>query len=198
MLANGFHAVPKGKVATIVTHLEMQGCPALRQVSLPSGVEFREVDADADWFRDVFRRVGSLKWLWYGRLKLENAALDALLADPKVEHYTLSKNGRDEALLELDYRQEGDCELAYFGVTPALIGTGSGRYLMNEAITQAWAKPIRRLHVHTCTMDSPQALAFYQRSGFSTVRQEVEIDDDPRVLGILPRSAGPHVPIYDL
>jgi GNAT superfamily N-acetyltransferase len=196
MLADGLHDVPAGKVAMVVTHLEMPARPALKSVELPPSVQFRSVDADACWFRDVFLRVGSLEWLWYGRLKMSDDALAGILADPKVEHYTLSKDGRDEAILELDFRESGACELSYFGMTGALIGSGCGRYLMNKAIERAWSAPIERFHVHTCTLDSPQALNFYRRSGFIPTRQQVEIDDDPRVNGILPATAGPNVPIF--
>lgn len=197
MLTDGFHDIPAGKVAMIVTHLEMREKPALRPVPLPDGVIFKPVAATPEWYRDVFRRVGSENWLWYGRLKMSQTELSSILSDPDVHHFTLSRNGSDEALLELDFRQDGACELAYFGLTDSLIGSGCGRYLMNEAISRAFERPITRFHVHTCTIDSPQALGFYQRSGFTPVRQQVEIDDDPRVIGILPRSAGPAVPIFD-
>lgn len=197
MLSDGLHNVPTGKVAMVVTHLEMCKAPATRPQNLPAGITFRKVEADVAWFRDIFYRVGLLEWLWYERLKLADADLSAILCDPRVEHYTLARNGKDEALLELDFRESGACELAYFGVTPALIGTGCGRYLMNEAIARAWARPIDRFHVHTCTFDSPKALSFYRRSGFTPVRQQVEIDDDPRLLGLLPRNAGPNIPIFD-
>jgi GNAT superfamily N-acetyltransferase len=196
MLTNGFHAVPPGKVAMVVTHLEMRARPELADITLPEGVTFHDIDADVDWFRDIFRRVGAHPWLWYGRLKLDDAALSAILDDPLVTHHTLRRDGRDEALLELDFRQEGACELSYFGLTPALIGTGAGRFLMREATARAWARPISRFHVHTCTLDSPQALNFYRRSGFVPLRQEVEIDDDPRLTGLLPRDAAPQVPIF--
>ncbi|ABG30629.1 N-acetyltransferase [Roseobacter denitrificans] len=197
MLGNGFHGIPAGKLAMIVTYLEMRERAAVTPRPLPEGLALREVAADPIWFRDIFTRVGSLNWLWYGRLKLNDTDLAAILQDPKVEHYTLTKDGKDEALLELDFREDGVCELAYFGLTPALIGMGAGRCLMNEAIMRAWARPISLLHVHTCTLDSPQALDFYRRSGFTPVRQEVEIDDDPRILGILPRTAGANIPIFD-
>jgi GNAT superfamily N-acetyltransferase len=196
MLADGFHDVPPAKVAMVVTYLEMRQCAEIKDIRLPDGVSFHRVDADVDWFRDVFMRVGALEWLWFARLKMNEAELSGILQDPDVEHYTLRLNGRDEALLELDFRQEGACELSYFGLTPALFGTGSGRYLMNEAIQRAWSRPIRRFHVHTCTIDSPKALSFYQRSGFTPVRQQVEVADDPRVTGLLPRSAAPNVPIF--
>jgi hypothetical protein len=60
---------------------------------------------------------------------------------------------------------------------------------------EGWARPIRRFWVHTCTLDHPDALAFYVRSGFTPYRQQIEIADDPRQTGALPRHAAPRVPI---
>jgi hypothetical protein len=61
----------------------------------------------------------------------------------------------------------------------------------------AWAEPIRRFWLHTCTFDHPSALAFYQRSGFTPFRRQVEITDDPRLDGICPRGAARHIPIVE-
>jgi len=194
MLPDGLHDVPPGKIAMVVTHLQMTAAPVLNDVPLRDGVTFRQVAPTVAWYRDIFDRVGA-PWLWYGRRRLTDAALGTILSDPDVAHYTLTRRGRDEALLELDFRKPGQCELAYFGLTPALIGTGAGRYLMNAATQLAWAQPIDRFHVHTCTIDSQQALRFYIRSGFAPYRQQVEIDDDPRGIGLLPKDAAPHVPM---
>ena len=68
---------------------------------------------------------------------------------------------------------------------------------MNRAIERAWSQPIRRFWVHTCTLDSPGAIGFYQRSGFRPYAIEVEVADDPRLSGHLPRTAAPHVPIIE-
>ncbi|MGC1495298.1 MAG: GNAT family N-acetyltransferase [Sulfitobacter sp.] len=195
MLRDGLHDVPQGKVAMVVTHLEMHAPAPMRPVPTPDGVSFRKVTPDIAWYRDIFNRVGALDWLWYGRLTLSDADLNDILINPKVAFYTLTRDGVDEAMLELDFRQGDDCELAYFGLTSNLIGSGAGRYLMNKAIELAWANPIKRFHVHTCTIDSEQALSFYIRSGFTPYRRQVEIDDDPRLTGLLPETAAPHVPL---
>lgn len=196
MLRDGLHKVPFGKLATVVTHLEMTQAAPQRPASLPDGIELRAVPKPSlEWYRDLFHRVGSQDWLWFGRLKMPETELSNILDDPLVEVFTLTKDGKDEALLELDFRTEGACELAYFGLTASLIGSGAGRALMNHAIKQAWSRPITRFHVHTCTLDSQQALSFYIRSGFTPIRQEIEIDDDPRQLGLLPLTAAPHVPV---
>jgi len=194
ILSNGQFAVPAGKMPVVVTYLEMRAQPELKQASLPDGITFRQVEPTVAWYRDIFSRVGS-DWIWYGRLQLDDKALGAVLENPLVQFFTLTQNGTDEALLELDFRKQGECELAYFGLTNRLIGSGAGRYLMTQAINRAWAAGISRFHVHTCTNDSPQALAFYVRSGFSPFKREVDIDDDPRLNGLLPRDTAPAIPI---
>ena len=44
-------------------------------------------------------------------------------------------------------------------------------------------------------LNREDALAFYQRSGFRPFRRQIEIVDDPRLAGILPLTAAPHVPV---
>lgn len=196
-LADGLHDVPRGKLATVVTHLEMRAAAPLRDSPAPKGITLERISKPGlEWYRDLFNRVGGHDWLWFSRLKMSDEALSGILNDPMVHIWTLIKDGRAEGLLELDFRQTGDCELAFFGVTAALIGTGAGRFLMNQAISQAWAQPIKRFHVHTCTLDHPDAVGFYIRSGFKPVRQQIEIEDDPRVTGDFPASAGCHVPVF--
>jgi hypothetical protein len=67
---------------------------------------------------------------------------------------------------------------------------------MEEAIDLAFARPTtRRLWLHTCHFDSPQALPFYQRMGFKPYARAVEVFDDARLDGRLEAGAGPHVPL---
>jgi len=195
MLSDGFHDIPAGKVAMVVTYLEMHA-PTLRGAPLPDGLTFEEMNPDVASYRTLYRRVGD-DWLWFGRNLLPDADLAAILDDPATRYFTFMKDGVPEALLELDFRQEGECELAYFGLTSNLIGTGAGAYLMDRAVEHAFARPIGRLHVHSCTIDSPQALAFYLRSGFTPVMQKIEIADDPRIAHGYDRALAPHVPIID-
>lgn len=198
MLANGTYDVPPGKVVEVVTHLEMRAKPVLRPAAMPEGVRIVPVAApEVGWYRDLFRRVGGQDWLWFSRMAMEDAELAEVLSDPRAPLFFVEQEGCAEGMLELDFREEGACELAYFGLTSALIGKGAGRALMNFAIETAWARPIERCHVHTCSLDSPQALDFYRRSGFTPTHQQVAISDDPRLSGVLPRDAGPHVPIFD-
>ena len=203
VLADGFASVPAGRVATIVTSLEMTSRPGgLVPTPLPQGVALERVTLpDLDWYRQLFRSVGE-DWLWFSRLRLDDAQLSAVVHDPNVHVHALtvpSPTGSvaEAGILELDFRTAGQCEIAFFGLKSAFLGQGLGRDMMNAAIERAWRQPITRLWVHTCTLDHPAALAFYRRSGFNVYRQQVEIALDPRVAGELPRTAGPHVPIIE-
>lgn len=168
----------------------------MRPATLPEGATLRRVETpETGWYRDLFTRVGALDCLWSSRLKMENATLGGILRDPDVEVHALDISGQSEGLLELDFRDGETCELAFLGLTRAVQGRGAGRAMMATAIARAFARPISKLHVHTCTFDSPVALPFYVRSGFVPIRREVEIMTDPRLDGTIPGDSAGHVPI---
>ena len=196
ILPDGYSDIPAGKIAAVVTHLEMTARPALRPD--PAGAwSLRRVDAPGlDWFRDLYRRVGE-EWLWFSRIRMPDAELAERLHAPQLEVYALVDDGRDEGLLELDFRGSGQCEIGMFGVTAKLVGTGAGHWLMNRALDIAWSRPVERVWLHTCTFDHPAALAFYQRSGFRAFRRQVEVADDPRLDGTAPREVARHVPVIE-
>lgn len=195
MLSDGYHDVPKGKLAMVVTQLEMRARADTRPVPIPDGVTLRRMeDITLDQYSDIYRRVGQ-EWLWISRLTMNDTDLSAIIHDPKVMLFTLERDGRTQALLELDFRKDNECELAFFGLTKELIGTGSGRYLMNFAINTVWDHPIERFHLNTCTFDSPMALNFYARSGFTAVGRKIDVTDDPRNTKGWDAKIAPQVPI---
>jgi GNAT superfamily N-acetyltransferase len=209
ILTDGYGDVPPGKIAAVVTSLEMFA-PAAPRTDARRGDEVSDAAAAAnrwdlrhverpepDWYRDLFKRVGE-PWLWFSRLMMSTPELTSIIHDPHVDVFALWAGDRAEGLLELDFRVEDECELSFFGVTPPMIGSGAGRVMMNHAIARAWSHPtrkIRRLWLHTCSLDHPGALSFYLRSGFVAYRRQIEIADDPRLTGRAARTAAPHVPI---
>jgi GNAT superfamily N-acetyltransferase len=193
-LSNGYFDFPNGKIAAVVTHLEMLQRPALPPDPAGPWALRRVEHPDVRWFRELYRRVGE-EWLWFSRARMSDAELAAIIRAPGVEIHALVHDGRDEGLLELDFRQHGQCEIVFFGVTANLIGTGAARFLMKSALARAWVGAVSRVWVHTCTFDHPAALGFYQRAGFRPFRRQIEIADDPRLDGTAPRDVARHVPI---
>ncbi|HKU67190.1 MAG TPA: GNAT family N-acetyltransferase [Candidatus Baltobacteraceae bacterium] len=194
-LADGYTDLPPGKLANVVTCLEMRerADPRPERVSPALTIE-AFTQPDARRYRALVRHVGE-PYLWQSPLLITDEQFAEQVRDPKVAIYALLTGGRDEGILHLDFRQAGECEVRLFGVSERLRGTGAGRKLMNYALDAAWSRPIRRLWLHTCTLDHPDALPFYIRSGFAPFKRQVEIHDDPRTLGLYPKTAAPNVPL---
>ncbi len=194
-LTDGYHAVPAGKIADVQTFLQMLERPAVLRPAPESGWNLERVQRpDLPRYRALLHRVGD-DYLWAARLSMPDGQLEQFLADPRVEAYVLTTADGDEGLLELDFRVESECELSLFGVARALVGRGAGRWLLNRGIEIAWSHPIERFWLHTCNLDHPNALAFYRRSGFVPFKRAIEVYDDPRVTGLVPKETAPHVPI---
>lgn len=187
-------ALADGELAALVTFLEMRSPPradvpeshlALQRIERPT----------SDEYRALFRRVGA-RWLWFSRLIMADAKLQAIIGDPQVELYAVSAGGSELlGMVELDFRTAGECELAFIGLVPELAGRGHGRWLLGEALRLAWRRRIGRVHVHTCSLDHPAAIRAYERAGFTAYNRAIERFPDPRLLGILPRGCAPQVPL---
>jgi GNAT superfamily N-acetyltransferase len=189
--------VPDGEIATIVTSLQMTEKPKPRPLQ-PSRLRLDRWRTPAPArYRALFRRIGE-PWLWFSRLVMEEEALTRIIHDPAVEIFAVSDaRGIEIGMLELDFRSAGQCEIAYFGLVPELNGKGEGRWLMGHALGLAWRPGIDRVWVHTCTLDSPRALGFYIAQGFVPYARAVETFADPRLAGLLPRTAAPQIPLLE-
>jgi GNAT superfamily N-acetyltransferase len=193
--------VPPGHLATIVTSLEMLTPRPAATAPVRSALRLEHWRAPVDLARygQLFRDIGT-PWLWQGRLKMSDAELAEILDNPATEvHVATRRDGTPVGLLELDFRVANEFEIAYFGLAPGMTGNGHGAWLMAHCLRLGWSggtsrRPITRGWVHTCDLDHPSALGFYQREGFTPFRREVEILPDPRQNGIHPRETAPHIP----
>jgi len=194
-LPNGYYELPKGKLANIVTCLEMKAAPQRSLTPFPADLHLKRFGAsDVAAHRHLFRAVGS-DIMWFSRLVMKDEDLAAILSNPAIESYALMRGGEALGMLELNFADLPNCELAFYGLVPEAIGSGLGRILMDESIRHAWEKPISRYWVHTCNFDSPQALPFYMRSGFVPYTRMVEVHDDPRLLGKMDMDASAQIPV---
>jgi len=190
-----YQALPGSELAAVVTYLEMRSPP--EQPVPPSPLSLKRIESpEPDGYRALFRLVGA-PWLWFSRLIMDDAKLAAIIRDPGVELYAVvDERGRDVGMLELDFREAGQCELSFIGLIPELSGKGHGRWLLAEAVRRAWGRDaVARVHVHTCSLDHPAALSAYRRAGFTPYRRTIERFPDPRLLGVLPKDCAPQIPL---
>jgi len=189
-----YEGVRDGHLAAVVTFLEMRERPALDVGS--SALSLRPIEQPhPEQYRALFRKVGA-RWLWFSRLIMDDAKLAAIIDDANVDLFSVvDESGSEVGMLELDFREAGECELSFVGLVPELSGQGHGRWLLAEAVSRAWREGVTRVHVHTCTLDHPAALGAYRRAGFTPYKRAIERFPDPRLLGIFPRDCAPQVPL---
>ncbi len=191
-----------GMLRQTVTYLEMTVPPGRAPPAAAAAALGARLDDPARLslpeYRRLQRAVGE-PWLWWERLALGNDTLAAIIRDPRVEVRLLRERGAVVGFSEIDRREPATAEIAFLGLVPAAIGRGLGRLLLEATLAAAWGgapggRP-RRVWLHTCDHDHPNALAFYRRAGFRTLRVETVEIPDPRLRGLLPPSAAPQVPL---
>ncbi len=183
--------LPPGELGTVVTFLEMneRPKPQIMPASPLRIVPWRTIDPGK--YRQLFRRVGG-PWLWYSRLAMDDATL---LANVAEVHAVVDRAGVEVGMLELDFRQPGNCLIRFLGLVPELAGKGNGKWLFAQMLALAWRKDVARVHLNTCTLDHPAALPSYLRAGFKAYKRAFESFPDPRLLGLLPPETAPQIPL---
>jgi ribosomal protein S18 acetylase RimI-like enzyme len=173
----------------VITYLEMLERPAGKRAPAPLDrlALMRAEDCTVSFYRHMYDTVGR-PWLWFERRLVDDAALAALIAKPTIEIFVLYVRGVPAGFFELDTAAPRETKLCYFGLIPDFIGRRLGPYLLQAAIDQAWSRPLDRFWLHTSTFDHPRALATYQRAGFVVYARRRVSFDDPRDLGILPKT----------
>ena len=107
---------------------------------MPEGYSLRRVDVgDLGSYRAIFRKVGE-DLMWFSRLIMPDEKLAAILGHPQVKSYALYKSDTAIGVMELDFKDMPNCELAFFGLAKEAIGGGLGRALMDIAITEGLGK----------------------------------------------------------
>lgn len=158
-------------------YLEMVAPPSFTVPPPRAGLSFiHAIRPTVAYYRFFYDAVGE-QWHWSSRKQLSDAAIAAILNDPKVEMHVLYCAGVPAGFAELDRRQEGQIEIVQFGLLPDFIGKGLGKYFLHWTVDRAWSYQPQRLWLHTCTLDHPAALPNYLKAGFVVYQEAVAPQD---------------------
>jgi GNAT superfamily N-acetyltransferase len=128
------------------------------------------------FYRFLYDSVGGA-YHWRSRKILSDAALTAILHDPRDEVHVLMVEGVPAGFAELDRSQGDEIELVQFGLVPEFIGQGLGKYFLSWTVEKAWSYGPRRFWLHTCTQDHKAALPNYLKGGFTLYKEEVALEE---------------------
>jgi GNAT superfamily N-acetyltransferase len=132
---------------------------------------------EPDWVfnRDMYLRVGE-QWQWIDKRAWTDEQWREHASQLELRTFAAYYNDALAGYYELRQDDEGGVEIAYFGLLPEFIGWGLGGALLTKAIEDAWSAGGRmtpkRVWVHTCNRDHPQALANYQARGMVVYKVE--------------------------
>lgn len=175
--------IPQGKVELITWHLEMFAPPQRDKVrSKPEGLEIFQIkETPIHFYRYLYTTIGS-PWVWWERRIQSDEVIKQELHDPKFDFYVPYLNHVPIGMVELNCRAFPEVQLNYYGLVPEYCGLGIGGYLLDWMTDLVFAKGTKRFWVHTCSLDSPNALPAYQKAGFKLYNTVTEIVDNPRTL----------------
>lgn len=154
------------------TYLRMTSPEQLRPARpVPNAGAARIMPCTTARYRELYARVGS-EWRWHDRDAWSDERLAEHLADPWVSVFLFTVNGDPAGYFELQRHDDGDVEIAYFGLFPSEIGKGYGGAMLTAAASEAWRLGATNVWLHTCTLDHPHAIENYRARGFTEYRTE--------------------------
>ncbi|MCV2402401.1 GNAT family N-acetyltransferase [Marinomonas sp. C2222] len=161
--------------AVTTYYLEMNSPSELIEKTNSKGLNLLEVRVDQFEFnRFLYQYIGG-PWEWTDKLSLPDDEWKQYVENPNLRTWVAYFDGAIAGYFELLATDDGDTEIAYFGLSSPFIGRGFGGYLLSEAIKCAWQMPsTRRVFVHTCTLDHESALRNYQARGLKIYKEETE------------------------
>jgi GNAT superfamily N-acetyltransferase len=120
--------------------------------------------------RFLYRAVGG-DYHWTDKMNWSRQAW--LEACQRWELHVLYVSGTIAGYFDLEPQGEAGIEIAYFGLLPNFAGKGLGAHLLSVAVTRARTLGATRVHLNTCSLDGPAALANYEARGFRVYKTEV-------------------------
>ena len=132
----------------------------------------KKIKPDFQLNKFFYKQVGK-KHRWIDRLSWSDGKWMNYISNKNLETYIISESKELAGFFELLYNPElKETEISYFGLLEEYIGKGIGGYALSVAIKKSFEKNIRRVWLHTCTFDHPNALKNYIARGMTVFKKE--------------------------
>ena len=132
----------------------------------------KKIKPDFQLNKFFYKQVGK-KHRWIDRLSWSDEKWINYISNKNLETYVISEKEDLAGFFELLYNPElKETEISYFGLLEEYIGKGIGGYALSEAIKKSFEKNIKRVWLHTCTLDHPNALKNYIARGMTVFKKE--------------------------
>ena len=147
---------------------ELKECKAISDIYSVKNVE----PADFQLNRFFYKQVGK-KHNWVDRLVWSEKQWIEYTSDKKVKTFVLKKDNDLVGYFELIiHEDENEVEIAYLGLLEEYQNQNLGSFLLSSAIKNSFSNQIKRVWVHTCSLDHKNALKNYIARGMKVFKTE--------------------------
>ena len=155
-------------------YLEIKSINELSEVKKPSNnFSLKEVSTnDFQLNKFFYKQIGKYHH-WIDRLVWTDKNWIEYISNPNLFTFVLKKNEDITGFFELIYHKDkSEIEIAYFGLLKDYMAKKLGGYMLSEAIKISFSYKIKRLWVHTCSLDHKNALKNYLSRGMKIYNTE--------------------------
>ena len=132
----------------------------------------KKINPDFQLNKFFYKQVGK-KHRWLDRLNWSDEKWINYISNKDLDTYIISDSENLVGFFELlNNPHLSETEISYFGLLEEYIGRGIGGYALSVAIRKSFEKDIKRVWLHTCTLDHPNALKNYIARGMTVFKKE--------------------------
>jgi ribosomal protein S18 acetylase RimI-like enzyme len=155
-------------------YLEINSINDLTKVVKPSGDYslnlLKPINFQLNKF--FYKNIGK-KHKWIDRLVWTETQWIDYVSNKNVETYVFKFNGDLAGFFELiSHSEKKEVEIAYFGLLEEFQNKKLGSYLLSQAIQKSFKGYIKRVWVHTCSLDHKNAVNNYIARGMKIFKTE--------------------------
>ena len=158
----------------IRNYLEIKSLDELFEVKKPNEDYYLEKVMPSDYQLNKFfyKQIGK-SHKWVDRLEWNDSNWIKYVSNKNVSTFVLKKKANIVGFFELIYHKDkSEIEIAYLGLLDEYIGEKLGGYMLSEAIKKSFSFNIKRVWVHTCSLDHINALKNYLSRGMKIYNKE--------------------------
>mgnify|MGYP001491812956 FL=1 len=120
-----------------------------------------------------YKNIGK-KHKWVDRLIWNEQKWIDYVSSEKVKTYVLKNKNDLVGFFELIFHfEKKEVEIAYFGILEEYQNKKLGSFLLSEAIKRSFDENVKRVWLHTCSLDHKNALSNYIARGMRIFKSEI-------------------------
>ena len=156
-------------------YLEINSIQDLNEVSKPSkDYSLSLIDPINFQLNKFFYKSIGKKHNWVDRLSWSEEKWINYVSCKNIQTFVFKNREDLVGFFELIFHKEkNEIEIAYFGILEEYQNKKLGSYLLSEAIKKPFQDNVRRVWVHTCSLDHKNALKNYVSRGMQIFKTEI-------------------------